>query len=178
MSLSDDVLRCADEAFDRVMAGVPEQLETMPPELAPADALRWAGDRVTELLAGLAELPLDRWLEAPDSTEQQPTTGEPVTVRARRGEVAEVRIWVHLVGQVPTATMRFALSQMVGPSGSAPVIEDVEFVPAELLVPAPVGASTVLRLAVPEHAEVGYHHGLVVGRGVPGAVVPITVVVA
>ena len=175
MSLADDVLRAADDAFDRVMAGVPEQLETMPPNLEPADALRWAGDRVTELIAGLAELPLDR-LAGP--TEQPPPAGEPLTVHARRGSVAEVRIWVHLVGPVPPATMRFALSELMGPSGASLTPERVDFVPAELAVPTPVGTSILLRLVVPERAGVGSHHGLVVGRGVAGAVVPITVVVA
>ena len=35
----------------------------MPPELKPADAVRWIGDRVTELVAGFAELPLDRLVD-------------------------------------------------------------------------------------------------------------------
>ena len=58
-----EALRLAELAYDRVMAGVDPQLDTMPPELKPADAVRWIGDRVTELVAGFAELPLDRLVD-------------------------------------------------------------------------------------------------------------------
>ena len=35
--LERSVLAAAEQAFDRVMTGVPDQVETMPPELEPAD---------------------------------------------------------------------------------------------------------------------------------------------
>lgn len=178
MAFADDVLRSADEAFDRVMTGVDHPLETMPPDLEPADAIRWAGDRVTELLAGVAALPLDRLLGPSGGAEDRSPVGEPVTAHAARGGVAEVRIWVHQIGPVPAATLRFVLTELVGPSGASLTGTTAEFAPAELLVPAPACASTVLRLPIPEAAEVGSHHGLVVAAGVAGAVVPITVVVA
>jgi hypothetical protein len=188
--LADDVLRSAEEAFVRVMSGVAEQVETMPPDLEAADALRWAGDRVTELLAGLAELPLDRvlGLAGPsvggsdhDRHRGAPATpmlrGEPLVLRAARGAVAETRVWVHLIGQPPAATLRFALSDLVGPDGDPWVDGEAVFEPAELVLPTCTAASTLLRLTIPDAASLGEHHGLIIGRGVAGAVVPITVVI-
>jgi hypothetical protein len=164
-------------------------VESLPPGFEPADAIRWAGDRVTELLAGLAELPLDRLVDVvppaattgeqaqdPSSTQSVPT-GEPITVRAAPGTQVEVRIWVHPVGRVPVSTMRFVLTDLVGPTGPPLPGDSAEFVPAELTVPSPVGTSVLLRLAIPEQTTRGGHVGLVVGRGVTGATLPLTVLV-
>ena len=179
-ALEQAVLAAAEQAFSRVMTGVPDQVETMPPELETADALRWAGDRVTELLAGFAELPLDRLigLAAPGTADPSPgPVGEPLKVRGIRGSTAQLRVWVHAVGDVAPARVRFELASLVAPDGASWLRPDATFAPAELAVPAPVGASTVLALQIPEDAVPGSHNGLVIGRGVAGAVVPITVVI-
>ena len=192
-----DVLAAAEEAFTRVMRGAADPVELMPPDLEPADALRWTGDRVTELLAELAELPLNRILGlTPDATGADgglrsgpagqddpaaggsPPRGEPVVLRGTPGSVVEARIWVHLIGAPPAGNLRFALGGLVGPDGDPCPVVEVLFAPAELAVPTPVGASTLLRLRIPAGAAPGSHHGLVVGRGVAAAVLPITVEVA
>jgi hypothetical protein len=188
--LSEDLLRSAEEAFARVMSGVAEQVETMPPDLEAADALRWAGDRTTEMLAGLAELPLDRLLgladrsvdgrdhdNDPGVSDRAAPRGEPLVVRAARGSVAETRVWVHLIGQPPATTLRFSLSDLVGPEGNAWAGNEVVFTPAAIVLPAPTAASVLLRLTIPDGVPPGEHHGLIIGRGVTGAVVPITVVI-
>lgn len=196
--LAESVLRSAEEAFARVMNGVPEQVETMPPDLAPADALRWAGDRVTEMLAGLAELPLDRLADlaldrpvgrsnrsdGPDRSELSDRSGaepvpqgEPIVVRAARGSSVEARIWAHPIGRLTAPTLRFALGDLVGPDGTAWRGGGAVFTPAELVLSGPAAASTVLRLEVPDQAALGEHHGLIIGFGAAGAVLPITVVV-
>ena len=40
-AFAEEALRLAGLAFDRVMSGVDPRLDTMPPELKPADAVRW-----------------------------------------------------------------------------------------------------------------------------------------
>lgn len=187
-------LAAAEQAFARVMTGVPDQVETMPPELEAADALRWTGDRVTELLAGFAELPLDRLagLATPGTADHshdhgRATTtadtsgpgpvGEPLSIRGVPGSTAQLRVWVHSVGDVAPAQVRFELATMVAPDGTPWTGPDATFEPAELAVPAPVGATTLLSLAIPGDAGPGSHHGLVIGCGVVGAVVPISVVI-
>ncbi len=103
--------RIAGLAFDKVMSGVPPQREELPPELEPADAVRWVGDRVTELVAGFAELPLDRLLglagpagaaPAPPANGDQHAVprGEPLAVTAPAGGLGEVRIWIHPLGDL------------------------------------------------------------------------------
>lgn len=176
------VLRTAEQAFARVMRGVDEQVERMPPDLEPADALRWAGDRMTELLADFAELPLDRMLglaapAAATGTDAPPPRGEPVVVRAVHGSVAEARVWVHVVGELSATTLRFALSDLVGPDGDPWSSPGAGFTPAEISLPTTVGSATLLSLPIPDDATPGDHHGLVIGRGVTGAVVPVTVVI-
>lgn len=175
---AEAVLRSAEEAFSRVTSGVREQVETMPPDLEPADALRWAGDRVTELLAGLADLPLDRLLGRPEppATESAPR-GDPIVVCGARGSVVEARVWVHPIGRLPATTLRFALSDLVGPDGTAWAAAEAVFAPAELALPGLAAPSTVLRLRLPDLAAPGEHHGLIIGRGAAGAVVPITLVI-
>lgn len=117
--LEQQVLRAAEEAFATVMHGVREQVESMPPDLEPADALRWAGDRVTELLTSLADLPLERALglvadrgpgvsaaEAGASSAGATgagdgQAGEPIVGRGTPGGTLEVRVWVHPTGVQP-----------------------------------------------------------------------------
>ena len=216
------VLDAAAEAFDRVMAGMASPPGSVPPDLEPLDALRWAGDRVTELLAGFAELPLDRLfaLDGLLATDGQATgdgqaagdgqatgdgraatdgraagdpglrdghrgsggaeagpRGEPVSTSAPAGAEAVARIWVHRVGEVSAATIRFELSDLLPAAGPALPGGSAIFEPAELRLPAPVGASTVVRYRIPPGTATGSYHGLVLGRGVADAVVPITMVV-
>lgn len=183
---AERVLALADIAFARVMAGAAEDVDRLPPDLQPADALRWAGDRVTELLAGFAELPLERLLGLDDDhgAAADPTAephrapaGEPLVVHASSGSVAEVRIWVHLVGPVGPASLRFVLTDLIPAAGEALAGGLAVFAPATLSLPTGVGPSTLLRLPIPLGTAAGDYHGHVLGRGVTGAVVPLTVVV-
>ncbi len=176
--------RLAGLAFDAVMSDVPPQLEQMPPELEPADAVRWIGDRVTELVAGFAELPLDRLLDAtgpasgtPPTQPDPPTTrGEPLTVTVPAGGLGEVRVWVHPVGDLGTGTLRFRLGDL-HPAAGEPLPGDLAvFVPSEVEVHGAV-TSTLLRYPVPAGTRPGRHEGLVLAYGVADAVVPVTVVV-
>ncbi|HEU5484395.1 MAG TPA: hypothetical protein VFU98_05775, partial [Microlunatus sp.] len=75
------------------------------------------------------------------------------------------------------STMRFVLTDLVGSTGEPLPSGTAEFLPGELAVPSPAGSSVVLRLAIPEQTARGDYVGLVVGRGVAGASVPITVLV-
>lgn len=177
-----EVIAAADEALSRVMRGVQEQVERMPPDLEPADALRWAGDRVTELLAGFAELPLDSLLgvatpSAAAPAEAATPTGEPLTVRAAAGALIEVRVWVHPVGDELTGLLHFRLGELSGPDGLTWTDDEAGFTPAACVLPVSRPWSTVLRCRVPVEAARGQHHGLVVARGAADAVVPITVVI-
>ena len=185
--LETRVLRAAEEAFAKVMAGVPEQLETMPPDLDADDAIRWAGDRVTELLANLAELPLESLLgpaeqavedPVPDgfsATDSRPPTGVPLSVRASAGEVTEARVWVHPVGDLGPGDLHFLLSDLVAPSGESISGELAGFAPAHLTTPLRAGAATLLQLEVPPGTARGSYHGHVLARGAADAAVPITV---
>jgi hypothetical protein len=185
----DRVLQLADLAFSRVITGPPTSPVAPPLDLEPADAVRWAGDRVTELLAGFAELPLDRMLgldaqrigesdhdQSPGTAGRTPA-GVPLTITASCGAVAEARVWVHVVGAVRATTMSFTMTDLVDGFGDPLPGDSAVFEPAALTLPAPVGASTVLRFRIPDDAPAGSYHGHVLGRGVPGAVVPITAVV-
>lgn len=198
MTVSDDgleerVLQAAADAFARVMAGVPEQLETVPPDLDLGDAIRWAGDRITELLAGLSELPLEAMLGLDGSSgssgsagaadadparqpsdDQQPT-GEPVRVHARAGMVAEARIWVHPVGDLSPGTLHFLLSDLVAASGESIPGSLAGFTPEQIATPVAVGTATLLRLSVPADAAPGRYHGHIFAHGVTGAAVPVMV---
>lgn len=173
--LEDRILQAADEAFARVMTGVPEQVETMPPDLDLADALRWAGDRITELLASLSELPLEALLGEPGGA--QAPTGEPLHVRASAGMMAETRVWVHPVGELPPGVLQFLLSDLVTADGQSIPGSPAGFTPEQLSTPVPVGAATLLRLPVPADAVPGRYHGHVFAQGVIGAAVPIEVTV-
>ena len=173
------VLRAAEEAFARVMAGVPEQVETMPPDLDLADAIRWAGDRVTELLASLSELPLEAMLgleePAPPPTDEPSAAGEPIHTQATAGTMAEARVWVHPVGELLPGTLHFLLSDLVTAGGDSIPGSLARFVPEQLSTPVPAGAATLLRLPVPADAAPGQYHGHVFAHGTCGAAVPITV---
>ncbi|MDN5762281.1 MAG: hypothetical protein L0H41_08200 [Microlunatus sp.] len=165
-------------AYERVMSGVADELASVPPNLEPADALRWAGDRLTELLAGFAEFPLDRLMglnDARPGTAETVARGEPVQVRATAGSSAETRIWVHVIGPLTQATVRFSLTDLVPAVGDSLPGCAAAFEPTGLSLPAPAGASTVLRYRIPTGTAPGHYHGLVVGRGVADAVVPVTV---
>ena len=92
VAFTEEALRVAGLAYDRVMSGAEPPLDAMPPELKPADAVRWIGDRMTELVAGFAELPLDRLVDLGSPTaathdhESEPTPrGEPLTMTSPRG---------------------------------------------------------------------------------------------
>jgi len=175
--LEDRVLQAAEEAFARVMAGVPEQLATMPPDLDLADAIRWAGDRVTELLAGLSELPLESLLgldHESGATTPMPD-GEPVRVQATAGTVAEARVWVHPVGDLAAGALHFLLSDLVTASGGTIPGSLAGFTPEQIATPVTAGAGTLLRLWVPAGAAAGCYHGHVFAHGVIGAAVPIVV---
>lgn len=181
-----EVLDAAEEALRRVMNGVADQVERMPPDLEPAEALRWAGDRATELLAGFAELPLEQLLglgrptAAPARETPGPgaePTGEPLTVRVRPGDTAEVRVWVHLLGGRIDGVLAFALSPLTGPDGATWTALDPVFRPAECPLPITGPWSTMLRFGVPDEAIAGTHHGLVITRGAATAAVPITVII-
>lgn len=186
--LAERVLRSADAAFERVRIGRADQ-QSMPPEPEPADVLRWVGDRVTELVADFAELPLDRLLgmaepyRTGDDHDQSGASGgsapagEPLIATAPPGGVVEVRVWVHLVGQPPPATLRFRLTDLQDGDRTPLPGHEAIFEPAELDLATPVAASTLLRLPIPDDAVDGSYHGLVLGRGVDGAAVPLTVVI-
>ena len=184
------VMQAAEDAFTKVMAGVPEQLETMPPDLDLADAIRWFGDRVTELVASLSELPLetvlgidgsfDRAREAPaatataQSSEEQPA-GEPVRVQARAGLVAETRVWVHPGGDLTPGVLQFLLSDLVSGSGESIPGSVGSFAPEQIATPVAAGTATLLRLTMPADAVPGCYHGHVFAHGTTGAAVPIMV---
>lgn len=184
------VMRAAEDAFAKVMAGVPEQLETIPPDLDLADAMRWFGDRVTELIASLSELPLetvlgvdgsfDRGSKAAAATtvgrssEEQPT-GEPVRVQARSGLVAETRVWVHPGGDLTPGVLQFLLSDLVSGSGESIPGSVGSFAPAQITTPVAAGTATLLRLTMPADAVPGCYHGHVFAHGTTGAAVPIMV---
>jgi len=179
-----EALRLADVAYERVMAGVDPQLDTMPPELKPADAVRWIGDRVSELVAGLADLPLDRLvdLEAPTppsgpSVSDPEPLGEPLTMRSPRGGLSEVRIWIHPIGEIPTGTLRFRLTDLHPGSGDALPGGTAMFAPAEIGVPLTSASSVLLRYPIPAGAAPGRYHGLVLATGVTDAAIPVTAVV-
>ena len=179
--------RIAGLAFDKVMSGVPPQREELPPELEPTDAVRWVGDRVTELVAGFAELPLDRLLGlgAPAGAAPAPSAsgdpnalprGEPLAVTAAAGGLGEVRLWIHPLGDLDTGTLTFRLGDLqpgVGeplPGGAA------VFAPPEVTVSGAV-TSTLLRVPIAPGTRPGRYDGLVLAYGVVDAVLPITVVV-
>lgn len=178
----------ADAAFDRVLAGVEPEVASLPPGLQVADALQWAGDRCTELLAELAELPLEELLGwgdrdggAPAGAAGRPPSsaprGEPLLLSAVPGGFAEARLWVHLVADPPAGTLRFSLSDLRPADGPALPGELAVFAPAELTLPAPTGSATVLRYPVPPGTPPGRYEGLAHGRGVAAVSAPVTLVI-
>jgi hypothetical protein len=179
--------RLAGLAFDTVMSGVPPQREELPPELEPADAVRWVGDRVTELVAGFAELPLDRLLglavptgatPAASATEDPAAVprGEPLSVTAPVGGLGEVRIWIHPLGDLATGTLGFRLGDLHPGVGEPLAGGAAVFAPAEVTVSGAV-TSILLRVPIPPGTRRGRYDGLVLAYGVVDAVLPITVVV-
>ena len=183
-AFAEEALRLAGVAYERVMSGVDPRLDTMPPELEPADAVRWMGDRVTELVAGFAELPLDRLVDlgAPTRPSGRPSgepepPGEPLTITSPRGGLGEVRIWVHPIGELTPGTLGFRLTDLQPGTGEALPGGTAVFAPAEIGLPLTAAASVVLRYPIPVGAVPGRYHGLVLAGGVTDAVVPITVVV-
>jgi hypothetical protein len=183
-AFAEEALRLAGLAYDRVMSGVEPELDTMPPELEPADAVRWIGDRVTELVAGFAELPLDRLVDLgapapppdPSASEPEPR-GEPLTMTSSRGGLGEVRIWVHPIGELTTGTLRFRLTDLQPSTGEALPGGTAVFAPPEISVPLSAATSVLLRYPIPAGATPGRYHGLVLAGGVTDAVVPVTVVI-
>lgn len=183
VAFAAEARRIADLAFEAVMSGVPQQLESMPPELEPADAVRWVGDRITELVAGFAELPLDRLVGvvgAADATPAPPRAaaprGEPLTLAARPGGVGEVRIWIHPLGDLETGTLRFRLGDLQPSSGDALPGQLAVVTPPEVTVHGAV-TSTLLRYPVPTGTPPGRYDGVVLAYGVADAVLPVTLVV-
>lgn len=186
-SLEERVLQAAEDAFTTVMAGVPEQLETMPPDLDLADAIRWFGDRATELVASLSELPLEAVLGLDNSAKSTDTrtarrpdddhhpAGDPVLVQGRPGRVAEARVWVHSVGDLAPGTLHFLLGDLVAASGESLPGSLASFAPEQIATPVAVGAATLLRLSVPADATPGQYHGHLFAHGVTGAAVPVMV---
>jgi hypothetical protein len=178
-----EVLRVAGLAYDRVMSGADPRLDTMPPELEPADAVRWVGDRVTELVAGFAELPLDRLVDlgtptpVADHGGDRAPHGEPLTMTAGRGGLAEVRLWIHPVGELGDGRLRFRLTDLESGAGDSLPGGTGVFTPAEIGVPLPAASSVGLRYPIPVGAAPGRYHGLVLAGGATDAVVPITVVI-
>jgi len=183
-AFAEEALRLAGLAFDRVMSGVDPRLDTMPPELTPADAVRWIGDRVTELVAGFAELPLDRLVDlvpplppsGPPVSEPEPR-GEPLTMTASRGGLGEVRIWIHPIGELTTGTLRFRVTDLLPATGEALPGDAAVFAPAEVSLPLGAAASVLLRYPIPAAAPAGRYHGMVLAGGATDAVVPITAVI-
>ena len=193
VTLEERVLQAAEEAFVAVMAGVPEQLETMPPDLDLADAIRWFGDRVTELVASLSELPVEALLGLDDSSEPagparadnadpagrpgdgRRPAGEPVRIQAGAGTVAEGRVWVHPVGDLAPGMLRFSLSDLVTASGASIPGSLGSFSPEQVPTPVAIGAGTLLRVLVPPGATPGHYHGHVFAHGVTAAAVPVIV---
>ena len=179
---TEEALRLAGLAYERVVSGVDPQLDALPPELTPAEAVRWIGDRVTELVAGFAELPLDRLVDLGEQTapagdrEREPTLqGVPLTVTSRRGGVAEVRIWIHPIGVLGDGLLKFRLTDLQPGTGEALPGGTAAFVPAEMAVPAAGPSSVLLRYPIPTGTLPGRYHGLVLAGGATDAVVPITV---
>ena len=140
-AFTEEALRVAGLAYDRVMSGADPQLDTMPPELKPADAVRWVGDRVTELVAGFAELPLDRLVDlgtptpVADHGGDPAPQGEPLTMTSERGGLAEVRIWIHPIGELGDGRLRFRLTDLQSGTGDALPGGTAVFTPAEIDVP-------------------------------------------
>ncbi len=188
LGFTEEALRLAGLAYERVVSGVDPHLDALPPELTPADAVRWIGDRVTELVAGFAELPLDRLVDlgqqAPPAgdPESEPAPrgepapqGEPLTVTSRPGGVAEVRIWIHPIGELGDGMLRFRLTDLQPGTGEALPGGTAAFLPAEMAVPAAGPSSVLLRYPISTGTLPGRYHGLVLAGGATDAVVPITV---
>jgi len=183
-AFAEEALRLAGLAYDRVMSGADPGLDIMPPELKPADAVRWIGDRVTELVAGFAELPLDRLVDlgAPTPPPVRPVNapearGEPLAMASPRGGVGEVRIWIHPIGDLATGTLQFRLTDLQPGTGEALPGGTAVFAPDEISLPLTAAASVLLRYPVPAGAVPGGYHGLVLASGGTDAVVPITVMI-
>ena len=183
-AFAEEALRLAGLAYDRVMSGVDPQLDSMPPELKPADAVRWIGDRVTELIAGFAELPLNRLVDlgvaAPPSAGVVGTSqprGEPLTMTSARGGFGVVRIWIHPVGELTSGTLRFRLTDLQPGTGEALPGGTAVFAPAEIGLPRAAATSVLLRYPVPVGAVPGRYHGLVLAGGATDAAVAITAVI-
>jgi hypothetical protein len=183
-AFAEEALHLAGLAFDRVMSGVDPPLDTMPPELKPVDAVRWIGDRVTELVAGFAELPLERLVDlGPGSPPSEPPVsepvprGEPLTMTASRGGLGEVRIWLHPIGELTTGTLRFRVTDLLPATGEALSGGAAVFAPAEVGLPLGAASSVVLRYPIPVETAPGRYHGMVLAGGVTDAVVPVTVVI-
>ena len=166
------------------MSGADPEHDTMPPELKPADAVRWIGDRVTELVAGFAELPLERLVDLGQRTPPSGSPasapeplGEPLTMRSPRGGLGEVRIWIHPIGDLAAGTLRLRLTDLHPGSGEALPGGTAVFAPGEIGLPLTAAASVLLRYPIPAGATPGGYHGLVLASGGTDAVVPITVVI-
>ena len=151
------------------------------------EALRLAGlafDRVTELVAGFAELPLDRLVDlvpplppsGPPVSEPEPR-GEPLTMTASRGGLGEVRIWIHPIGELNPGTLRFRVTDLLPATGEALPGGAAVFAPAEVSLPLGAAASVLLRYPIPAVAPAGRYHGMVLAGGATDAVVPITAVI-
>jgi hypothetical protein len=181
-------LEAADRAFERVMTGVSDRPNALPPDLQPADALRWVTDRVTEAVAGFAELPLHRLLDldGPDRADLGPTVpaGEPVRLSAAPGSEAQARIWVHVVdprppterapASAPGRRLTFALTGLRGTGPDPLPAEGASFAPPYVDLPTAPGTATLLRYRVPADTNPGDYRGVVVGQGVEGATVVVT----
>ncbi len=183
-AFAEEALHLAGLAFDRVMSGVDPPLDTMPPELKPVDAVRWIGDRVTELVAGFAELPLERLVDlGPGSPPSEPPVsepgprGQPLTMTASRGGLGEVRIWLHPIGELTTGTLRFRVTDLLPATGEALPGGAAVFAPPEVSLPLGAAASVLLRYPIPVGAAPGRYHGMVLAGGATDAVVPVTVVI-
>lgn len=183
----------AEVAFEKVMAGVDTHLAATPAELTTTDALRWAGDRLVEMLAAFAELPVERLLgldgrarvrgdggapaDGGTPADGPRPQGEPISISATAGGLAEARIWVHQRGAPAEGSLRFVLTDLHSATADPLPGAAAAFDPPSLALPALAGASTVIRFRVPADALPGAYHGHVVGRGVAGAAVPVTVVI-
>ena len=152
----------------------------MPPELKPADAVRWIGDRVTELVAGFAELPLDRLVDLghrllhPWARGQTGATGRTAdddvrarSVSARSGSGSTRSATSYRDPAVPPH--RPATRHRRAAAGRPAVFAPGRDRASPSRPPRP--SCCAIR---PGGVPAGRYHGLVLASGVADAVVPIT----
>lgn len=178
----------ANAVFDELAAEIAERVGDDRGAPAGADpigelALRTAGARLVDLVAGVFQESVEAYLELAQAivgtpvASGSPGSGAGLSLRGRAGGVATTAVWLHSTAPELAGVVTLSMTDLQAAGGARIAGSQAILYPPAVRLDGGTSASSILTLAIAPRTPAGTYYGHVLAAGLPAGGLTLALVV-